>query len=197
MGFGFNLFLVFILFPFLVAIILIALFWLIFGKKLFKRSLIVLLSSLWNILLVRIFIYCTATGALLFISLLCFSVLNQKVNLNHDDIFGTYIIDRSMFRGKQADWQYNHLRFRFKTNNQFQLFITDSCRIVKIYSGNFKFLDIYDGSPRITLELNPALRSFTDSCPMLVRGKWSFKFVLNSPMYHNIFFKRGDWKSIK
>jgi hypothetical protein len=48
-----------------------------------------------------------------------------KPNLEKDDYYGLYIVDRSYFSGKQADWQYNHFRFEIKDNDSIYFYVTE------------------------------------------------------------------------
>jgi hypothetical protein len=48
-----------------------------------------------------------------------------KPNLEKDDYYGQYIVDRSYFSGKQADWQYNHFRFEIKDNDSIYFYVTE------------------------------------------------------------------------
>ena len=124
MGFGFNLLLVFILFPLTV---FLAIIWLVTKKKLLGR----LLAFVWIpvvgiILLVRIFRFITG-----------------KKELDHDDIYGDYI-DRTRFPGKQAGWQYDHFRFEITKRNTFLFHLIDKNKILKTYTGLCLFLKLID-----------------------------------------------------
>jgi hypothetical protein len=40
------------------------------------------------------------------------------MELDKEDIYGNYVIDRDICSGKQADWQYNHYRFKITEENK-------------------------------------------------------------------------------
>lgn len=40
--------------------------------------------------------------------------LSEKKILKRKDYYGTYVIDRDVYAGKQADWQYEHIRFEIR-----------------------------------------------------------------------------------
>ncbi len=92
MGFGFNLFFVFILVP-LTGILLIA--WLLSGKPWIGK----ILGAIW----LGVFGFALLSGIAQW--------LTSKTELDKDDYYGEYVINRDYFRGEQTDWQYNHFRF--------------------------------------------------------------------------------------
>ncbi|UOQ71809.1 hypothetical protein [Hymenobacter cellulosilyticus] len=89
----------FLLIP-LTAILL--LLWLVTQKNIFGK----LMGLLWAIPL-----------ALAPVALLV-RFLTDKQETERADIYGDYVIDRSKFAGKQADWQYNHYRFTITPHNE-------------------------------------------------------------------------------
>ena len=92
MGFGFNLFFVFILVP-LTGILLVT--WLLTRKKIFGKT----LGLIW----LGIF-------GLAFLSGIA-QWLSAKTLLEKKDYYGEYIVNRDYFPGRQADWQYNNFKF--------------------------------------------------------------------------------------
>lgn len=85
MGFGFNLFFVFVLIPLTLIFVSI---WLITKKKFIGKT----LGVIW------IGILCLVMVASLI------QWLTSKTKLNKKDFYGEYIINRNYFPGKQADW---------------------------------------------------------------------------------------------
>jgi len=98
MGFGFNLFFTFILLPVLGILLVIFL--------LYKKTIIINIIGFIGI------------GIL---SLIIFSIsiqwLTSKTELEKEDYYGQYIVNRNYFSGKQADWQYSNFRFEIKEND--------------------------------------------------------------------------------
>jgi hypothetical protein len=174
MGFGFSLFFVFILVP-ITGILLLT--WLFTRKKVIGK----ILALVWIGIL----------GLILSISIIHF--LTGKKELDREDVYGEYIIDRSKFPGKQADWQYDHFRFEITRQNQFQFHLTDKEKIVKTYKGKVTFLESY-ARPRIVVHVDTPAHHIIEERPTLFRTVWGFYYVFNSPRYGNVFFIKGKWK---
>lgn len=98
MGFGFNFFFIFFLVP-LMGILLIV--WLI-SRKLIAGKIIG-------------FIWLGIFGLALLSSI--FQWLTTKTELDKQDYYGEYVINRDYFQGKQSDWQYKYKHFypKYKT----------------------------------------------------------------------------------
>lgn len=77
---------------------ILLLLWLITRKSIFGK----IAGALWLGLISLIVLFCIL------------SVFNSKKEIDKDDIYGEYIIDRNKCAGKQADWQYNHYRFKIR-----------------------------------------------------------------------------------
>jgi len=177
MGFGFNLFVVFILLP-ASAIGLIV--WL-----LTKRSIVlVTVAVAWIGIL----------GIVLLISLV--RVLTSKTILTKDDYYGNYVVMRDYFPGKQADWQYNTFRFEIRDNDSIYFHVTDGEKIVRTYRGFVDMTAPYR-SIRLKIAMNAPTHHIVLDNPTTYRGVWSFYLVFNSPKFGNVFFEKGDWKSLK
>jgi len=115
--------------------------------------------------------------------------------LEKDDYYGTYVIDRAYFSGKQADWQYNHYRFEIKENDSIYFYVTDRERIVKTHTGVISTLDTY-ASARLVIKMNKPSHHIFTTYPTTYRSTWRFFLVFHSPKYNNMFFKKGKWKKI-
>jgi len=122
--------------------------------------------------------------------------------LTQQDIYGTYVIDKDRFPGKQADWQYENFRFKITDHNEliFESLIYDSkwkADTVKVsYSSGY-----YDEDKKEYC--NQKLRVHSDSTshhiirdnPTLYRQSFSgFYYVFESEKFGNVFFKKGQWK---
>ncbi len=116
MGFGFNLFFTFILLPVLGILLVIFL--------LYKKTIIINIIGFIGI------------GIL---SLIIFSIsiqwLTSKTELEKEDYYGQYIVNRNYFSGKQADWQYSNFRFEIKENDSIYFYVTNQEKILKTYRG--------------------------------------------------------------
>lgn len=122
------------------------------------------------------------------------SFFNSKKELEKEDLYGDYVIDRDKFAGKQADWQYNHYRYRITEDNKIFFYITEKEKIIKTIQGK---VEIYEGyaSPRLKITFDEPFH-IIDNNPTLYREVWSFYYVFYSDKYQNVFFKKGTWSSI-
>ncbi|AFU69675.1 hypothetical protein P700755_002983 [Psychroflexus torquis ATCC 700755] len=178
MGFGFNLFLIFILVP-LTGILLIA--WLLSRKLLIGK----ILGFIW----LGIF------GLILLVGII--NWLTSKTELNKDDYYGEYVVNRDYFRGEQTDWQYNHFRFEITDADSIYFYVTDKQKTLKTYQGTIKTTDPKNyNSERLIIEMEQPTQHILTSNPTTYRNAWSFYLVFNSPKFHNLFFKKGKWKPI-
>lgn len=164
----------FIIFIFPLTIIL-AIIWLLTKHKFFGY----LIGILW-------------TGIF---GLYSFSAFWTKKELEKDDIYGEYVIDRTKFSGKQADWQYEHFRFEITKDNDFIFYQTDNDRIIRTYKGKIEFLEAYN-KPRIVLHMDKLRHHIIEDKPTLYRQVWTFYYVFNSPKFGNVFFTKGQWKPL-
>jgi hypothetical protein len=177
MGFGFNLFVVFILFPLTVILLLI---WLFSGKKLFGKT----IGLIW----------------LGIIGLVVFSMtinwLTSKTELEKKDYYGQYIVNRDFFPGKQADWQYENFRFEIKENDSIYFYVTDKEKILKTYRGTITTTESYV-SKRLIVNMEQPTNHILKSNPTTYRSTWSFILVFYSPKFNNVYFKKGEWKPLE
>jgi len=116
MGFGFNLF----VFPILA---------IVFGAYLLYTIVRIILAIINKDkqTIIRLFKNWGIIGAIIIGIPLFFTLikpLTSKMIVNENDTRGKYVIDREMFSGKQADWQYNHFRFEITNNDIFLFHIT-------------------------------------------------------------------------
>ena len=134
MGFGFNLFIVFVLLPLTGILLLI---WLFSKKKIFGKTLG--------------FIWLGIIG--LVILTLALQTLTAKKVLKKKDYYGQYIVDRDFFPGKQANWQYENFRFEIKQDNKLYFYVTEKDKIVKTYFGTISTLTPYN-SERLVINMS-------------------------------------------
>src|SRR5690349_4830490 len=123
MGFGFNLFFVFILLPFFALLTLVLIISWLSTKQKFYRKVLVLM-------------WLTISG--LIASLITIEWLTAKKELNKKDYYGQYIINRDYFSGRQTDWQYDHFRFEIKDNDSIFFYMTDQGKTLKTFRGTIK-----------------------------------------------------------
>ena len=173
----FGLALLFIFF--LIVSIILFILKLIFKKKIFNT-----LNISWWIFFISIpFI------------LMILSIFTSKKEIEKEDIVGNYIIDRTKCSGKQADWQYNHYRFKITENGKIYFYITNKEQIIRTIEGNVKYT--HTGfSPHLIIELEEPKFHILAENPTLYREIWSFYYVFESSKFGNMFFTKGNWKEI-
>jgi hypothetical protein len=176
MGFGFNLFFIFILVP-LTGILLIA--WLL-SRKLWIGK---ILGFIW----LGIFGLALLSGIVQW--------LTSKTELDKDDYYGEYVINRDYFKGEQTDWQYNHFRFEITNEDSIFFYVTDKEKILKTYRGKIKTTTPYS-SARLIIDMDQPTHHIMTSNPTTYRSAWDFYLVFKSPKFYNVFFEKGKWKPI-
>lgn len=176
MGFGFNLFFIFILVPATIILLLISLF---SKKEIFGKTLRIIWFSVFSLVLFSYIV----------------QALTSKKELKKKDYYGQYIVDRAFFAGNQADWQYNNFRFEIKPNDSIFFYVTNKEKVVKTYKGKIKTTTAYN-SDRLILSMQDSSHHIVSSNPTTYRSAWSFYLVFYSPKFKNVFFKKGKWKPI-
>ena len=116
--------------------------------------------------------------------------------MEKSDFYGEYIIDRDYFSGKQADWQYNNFRFEIKENDSIYFYITNGKLIKESYKGTISTVAPYQ-SARLKIRMDLPTHHVLNSNPTIYRESWGFYMVFNSPKFHNMYFRKGEWKEIK
>jgi len=178
MGFGFNLFFVFIIVP-LTGILLVT--WLLTRKKIFGK----LIGIVW----LGIF------GLAFFAGIIQW--LTAKAELEKKDYYGQYIVNREYFPGKQADWQYNNFRFEIKENDSIYFYVTNKEQIIRRYEGTITTTQPYlYRSERLIINMKQPTHHIMTSNPTTYRNTCSFYLVFFSPKFNNVYFKKGKWKPL-
>ena len=177
MGFGFNLFFIFILVT-LTGILLIA--WLLFKKKWIGK----ILGFIW----LGIFGLALLSGI--------GQWLTSKTELDKKDYYGEYVINRDYFKGEQTNWQYNHFRFEITDEDSIFFYVTDKEKILKTFRGSIKTTTPYS-SARLIIEMEQPTHHIMTSNPTTYRSAWDFYLVFKSPKFYNVFFEKRKWKPIE
>ncbi|NQX56931.1 hypothetical protein HQN86_25155 [Pedobacter panaciterrae] len=174
MGIGFNLLIILILLP-LTIILLTG--WLITRKVIYGKTLGLIWLAIFG----------------LYILTLVMHTLTKKKLLKKDDFYGHYIINKSFFPGKDADWQYDSFQFEIKENDSLYFYIMDAGKIVNTISGTIKTVKPYQ-SQRLILNVRQPRSHLIDSIPTIYRDSWNFYLVFHSPKFGNMYYKKGKWK---
>jgi len=121
--------------------------------------------------------------------------LNSKTELEKEDYYGEYIINRDYFEGEQTDWQYEHFRFEITEEDSLFFYVTDREKILKTFRGTIKTTAPYR-SARLIIEMDEPTHHILSSNPTTYRSAWDFYLVFESQKFHNLFFEKGKWKPI-
>ena len=159
MGFGFNLFFIFILVP-LTGILLIA------GLITKKRLIGKMLGFIWLGIFGLVFL----SGIIQW--------LNSKTELEKEDYHGEYIINRDYFEGEQTDWQYEHFRFEITEEDSLFFYVTDREKILKTFRGTIKTTAPYR-SARLIIEMDEPTHHILSSNPTTYRSAWDFYLAVS------------------
>lgn len=176
MGFGFNLFFVYILIP-LTGILLMI--WLLTRKKIFGKA-----AVLIGLVIVGLAVFSTIV-----------QWLSVKMDLKKKDYYGQYIVNRDYFPGKQSDWQYEKFRFEIKNNDSIYFYVTDKEKILKTYRGLITTTNPYN-SERLVIKMEQPTHHIMTSNPTTYRSTWNFYLVFYSPKFNNVYFKKGQWNPL-
>lgn len=133
----------------------------------------------------------------LLLGLIINSALSQKMILEKGDYYGEYIINRNYFKGKQADWQYEHFRFKISKNDSIYFYLTNKDKIIKTYTGKIETSNPYSHSERLILRMGGPSHHILSENPTTYRMPWHFILVFKSPKFNNMYFKKGKWKPIE
>lgn len=176
MGFGFNLFFVFILLP-LTGILLVI--WLVTGKKIFGKTVALIWLGIFGLAILSWVI----------------QWISAKTVVKKKEYYGQYIVNRDYFPGIQADWQYENFRFEIKDNDSIYFYVTDKEKVLKTYRGTIATIKPYS-SERLTLNMQEPNHHIMSNDPTTYRNAWSFYLVFYSPRFNNVYFKKGKWKPL-
>lgn len=176
MGFGFNLFFIFILVPTTIIFLLI---WLFSKKQIFGKTIGIVWLSIFGLAL---FSYIVQT-------------LTSKKELKKKDYYGQYIVDRDFFAGKHADWQYNNFRFEITENDSIYFYVTENEKILQTFRGTIATAQPYS-SERLIINMQQPTHHIMASNPTTYRSAWSFYLVFESLKFNNVYFKKGQWTPI-
>lgn len=177
MGFGFNLGMIFIIFPLLIILLIL---WAISRRKFFGTFIAVIIIGIMSLIIVS-------------------SVLRMIFStkeLDKEDYYGNYVVDRSYFRGKQADWQYEHYWFEIKENDSIYFYCIDNYDVRKTYKGHISTVKP-SNSERLVLSMNEPSHHIVKENPTTYRSTWDFYLVFHSEKFGNMFFKKGEWKPLE
>ncbi|WP_201743856.1 hypothetical protein [Hymenobacter busanensis] len=134
-------------------------------------------------------------GALLFATSQIMRPFTEKPLLTKADYYGSYVIDRTKFPGRQADWQYNTFRFTITSDDKLAFYVTRQDSVVKTYTGNVSTAKPYS-SERLVVRMEQPTHHILATNPTVYRIPSGFYLVFHSAKFGNVFFTKGEWESL-
>ena len=135
---------------------------------------------------------------ILIIGLMLLAALAEYINtpkrVKESDLFGEYVIDKTKFGGKQADWQYENYKFEIKPN---RTLIFSQLQNNGRFKSEIVNVKIYDDGVRSYLNILSTKKNshVIQQSPTLFRKRFCFYYVFHSKKFGNMFFEKGTWKS--
>ena len=166
----------FVLIPFTIILLLI---WVLTKNNLFAN----LVLASWSLVL----------GIYILIHIYHF--FTDKIVLDKEDFYGSYIVNRTYFPGKQSDWQYDHFRFEIKQNDSIYFYVTENEKTLRTYKGSIHSPLGYK-SKRLHIVMDQPTHHIMAEDPSIYRSTWGFYLVFHSSKFNNVFFKKGDWEEL-
>lgn len=168
MGFFFNLF----IFPFLLVLTIgLVIFYLISKNKV----VLVLLGGLWGIII------------LFAVGVEVKAIFKRPIRLTKQMIVGEYRIDREHYPGKNADWQYDHFRFKITSTDSIYFYVTDKDSVVDVFKEQLEYVD---GPPALWRINNDSVFHVIQHPVSLYRSDNKFYYVFRSDKFGNMFFRK-------
>jgi hypothetical protein len=112
-----------------------------------------------------------------------------------EDYYGTYIIKRNLYPGKEANWQYNTFRFEIKKNDSIYFYVTDQDQILETHFGYISTRET-PSADRLVITMNKPVHHILQDNPTLYRNRRRFYLVFQSAKFKNVFFQQGKWKKL-
>ena len=132
--------------------------------------------------------------ATLYFTVVIYNFFTKPIQVDKDDVYGDYIIDRRKYPGENAEWQYHHYRFTITETDSIYFYVTDKNRIVRTYKGPVDISSRGVIVPFIDYPMGFSKYHVLNDNPTLYRNPFSFYYVFKSPLYGNMFFIKGEYK---
>ena len=180
---GWGLLVVFVLFPlFILSLIVPGIVILVSGKG--KR---------WAATRTVLLLYAVGFG-LLFLAIVVLVTIGQildPMQVDRDDVIGTYRVDRTMFSGPQADWQREHFILTISETDTVILRSLDSNGRWNEYRRPIEPMHgIQSYLWRFPSEGDSTVHHILSNTPTLHRQRWSFYYSFRSPRFGTVFFRK-------
>jgi|GEM_PF-2952344 len=109
------------------------------------------------------------------------------------DVYGEYVIDRRMFPGKNAEWQYATYRLEITEDDVLKLYQFNDNVLEKSHEVPVILLRHYRNTRLKLKPENVPRHHLLREQPIMVRRPWSFYYVFHSPHYGNMYFRKKGW----
>ncbi|MBK6891834.1 MAG: hypothetical protein IPL81_05075 [Flavobacteriales bacterium] len=181
MGFGFNL----LFFPMLLLSGIVCIVWFLLTPADRRPATLASIALLY------------ATGFIGLVVIFLLGMWNEArhapIQPTRADIIGTYRIDRDMFPGLQADWQYEHYRILITDQDSVVLEVLDHEKVIRRFSRAFEQVPV-SGLLHYRWQFTNDADSLTHHIiatePVMYRQHSSYYYVFHSRRYGNMFFRK-------
>lgn len=124
-------------------------------------------------------------------ALVVLSTILSPMDVERDDVIGTYRVDPLMFAGPQADWQHDHFRLTITEEDTLILESKDDRGrwnvfkrpIVQVEGANSYLW-------KFPTEGDSTVHHILVNTPTLHRQQWDFYYAFRSPRFGNVFFRK-------
>ncbi len=181
MGFGFNL----LFFPMLLLSGIVCIVWLLLTPANRRPAILGRIALLY------------AAGFIALVGVFLLGMWNEArhapIQPTRADIIGTYHIDRNMFPGLQADWQYEHYRILITDQDSVVLEVINHGTIIRRYSRAFARVPtsgLRHYRWRFTNDAGSLTHHIIATEPVMYRQHSSYYYVFHSRRYGNMFFRK-------
>ncbi len=183
MGFGFNL----LIFPLLILSGVIALTWLLLTPAENKAKTVKWIARLYGLgFLALMGLFGLAHWA---------DALRTPIQPCRTDLIGVYRVDRDMYPGPQANWQYEHHRILITEQDSLILEILKNGKVLKRFARAFEPVPV-SGLRHFRWQFaddNDSLyHHIIATEPIMIRSHSSFYYVFPSNRYGNMFLRKVE-----
>lgn len=128
----------------------------------------------------------------LVISLGIYGKITSPMNVDRNEVIGTYHVDRDMFAGEEADWQYEHFTLTIgehdtvilRSKDMHGTWHTFKRPLIPVVDGAYSYLW------RFPTEGDSTVHHILSNTPTLHRQQWGFYYSFRSPRFGNVFFRK-------
>ncbi len=117
-----------------------------------------------------------------------FSTFRTPIRLTREQIAGEYRIDKKLYPGKNASWQYEHFRFLITKEDSIIFFAKKPGSLIE---SSFRHKLVYKtGPPDLWTIDADSTHHVIQISPTLYRSHNRFYYVFHSSRFGNMFFRK-------